>query len=68
MNPNAIPSRMTVAQLIESIAGKVGAINGEFMDGTPFNDYDVRKLPEILGKLGYNPTLGSRNYVLWYDW
>jgi DNA-directed RNA polymerase II subunit RPB2 len=55
MNPNAIPSRMTIAQLIESIAGKVGAINGEFMDGTPFNDYDVRKLPDILGKLGYNP-------------
>ena len=55
MNPNAIPSRMTVAQLIESIAGKVGALNGEFMDGTPFSEYDVRKLPELLGKLGYNP-------------
>lgn len=55
MNPNAIPSRMTVAQLIESIAGKVGALNGEFMDGTPFSEYDVRKVPEILGKLGYNP-------------
>ena len=55
MNPNAIPSRMTIAQLIESIAGKVGALNGEFMDGTPFSEYDVRKIPEILGKLGYNP-------------
>jgi DNA-directed RNA polymerase II subunit RPB2 len=55
MNPNAIPSRMTVAQLIESIAGKVGALNGEFIDGTPFSEYDVRKLPELLGKLGYNP-------------
>lgn len=55
MNPNAIPSRMTVAQLIESIAGKVGALNGEFMDGTPFSEYDVRKVPELLGKLGYNP-------------
>jgi hypothetical protein len=54
MNPHAIPSRMTVAQLIESMSAKIGAIDGKFMDGTPFNDYNVRDLPNILKKLGYN--------------
>lgn len=55
MNPHSIPSRMTVAQLIECVASKIGAINGEYVDGTPFNNYDVTQLPEILEKLGYQP-------------
>ena len=55
MNPHAIPSRMTVAQLIECMASKIGAIDGKFMDGTPFNNYNVRELPSILKKLGYSP-------------
>jgi len=55
MNPHAIPSRMTVAQLIECIASKVGAIKGHFIDGTPFNNYNVRQIPDILKKLGYSP-------------
>ncbi len=55
MNPHSIPSRMTVAQLIECVASKVAAMKGEFIDGTPFNNYDVTQLPEILGKLGYKP-------------
>lgn len=55
MNPHAIPSRMTVGQLIESIASKIGAVEGKFMDGTPFNNYNVRDLPNILKKLGYSP-------------
>ncbi len=54
MNPHAIPSRMTVAQLIECMCAKIGAIDGKFMDGTPFMDYNVRDLPSILKKLGYN--------------
>ncbi len=54
MNPHAIPSRMTVAQLIECMSAKIGAIDGKFMDGTPFMDYNVRDLPTILKKLGYN--------------
>ena len=54
MNPHAIPSRMTVAQLIECMSAKIGAIDGKFMDGTPFNDYNVRDLPNILKKLGYD--------------
>ncbi len=54
MNPHAIPSRMTVAQLIECMSAKIGAIDGKFMDGTPFNNYNVRDLPNILKKLGYS--------------
>jgi DNA-directed RNA polymerase II subunit RPB2 len=48
MNPHAIPSRMTVAQLISCMSAKIGAIDGKFMDGTPFNDYNGRDLPNIL--------------------
>jgi hypothetical protein len=47
---------MTVAQLIECMSAKIGAIDGKFMDGTPFNDYNVRDLPHILKKLGYSPS------------
>jgi DNA-directed RNA polymerase II subunit RPB2 len=54
MNPHCQPSRMTIGQLIECIASKIGAIDGTFIDGTPYCDYDVRKLPDILEKLGYN--------------
>lgn len=55
MNPHSIPSRMTVAQLIECVASKAAAVSGEFYDGTPFNNYDVTQLPDILKKLGYKP-------------
>ena len=51
---NCLPSRMTIGQLIECVAAKIGAIDGTFIDGTPYCNYDVRKLPEALEKLGYN--------------
>ena len=54
MNPHCMPSRMTIGQLVECVASKIGAIEGHFVDGTPYCDYDVRKMPEILEKLGYN--------------
>jgi intein/homing endonuclease len=51
---NCIPSRMTCGQLIECLTSKIGAIQGTFVDGTPYCNYDVKKLPDILEKLGYN--------------
>ncbi|ESU39043.1 DNA-directed RNA polymerase beta subunit [Giardia duodenalis] len=37
MNPHAIPSRMTIGQLMESVASKLGALSGHEVDGTAFN-------------------------------
>lgn len=54
MNPNAIPSRMTVGQLIELLVGKVGALEGQEMDGTPFRPIDINKVKNILESHGYN--------------
>ena len=55
LNPHGFPTRMSVAHFIETLASKVAAETGEFVDGTPFNDYDVSQLPIALKKLGYSP-------------
>ena len=53
---NCQPSRMSMGQMIETLSAKEAAINGHFVDATPFNDYDPLQLPEILKKLGYSST------------
>ncbi len=53
INPHALPSRMTIGQLIESIAGKVGALTGELVDGTPFYGEKVENLQKKLLLLGF---------------
>lgn len=53
INPNAIPSRMTIGQLLECITGKVCALEGHEGDGTPFNPNNVEELKRRLKELGY---------------
>jgi hypothetical protein len=48
INPHCIPSRMTIAQLMETLMGKVGCSLGFLGDGTPFNEVTVDKLSSIL--------------------
>ena len=54
MNPNAIPSRMTIGQLCECLFGKVGALNGMNMDSTAFEDYDIESVKDVLEQMGYH--------------
>ncbi len=63
INPHAFPSRMTVGQFLESVAGKAAALQGEMVDGTPFINEPLESLSEILRKLGLEP--GGRE--LMYD-
>jgi len=53
INPHAIPSRMTIGQLKETILGKVLVELGMFGDGTSFGDLDVKTIASELQKVGY---------------
>jgi DNA-directed RNA polymerase II subunit RPB2 len=52
MNPHAIPSRMTIAQLMECIMGKAGCHIGAFGDSTPYNDCTVEDIAKVLEMSG----------------
>ena len=41
-NPHGFPSRMTIGMLLESMAGKAGALHGLRQDSTPFQ-YDEKE-------------------------
>jgi len=52
-NPHGLPSRMTVGYLLELLAGKVGCLKGEIMDGTSFSGVGKKELEEQLEELGF---------------
>jgi DNA-directed RNA polymerase II subunit RPB2 len=55
MNPHAVPSRMTIAQLMENIFGKIGVQRGTLGDGTPYSHMKVDELRKHMVDLGMHP-------------
>ena len=69
MNPNAIPSRMTIGQLMETLLGKACAVVGNCGDSTPFTDLNVETIAKVLEEAGiekygnevmYDPRTGQQ--------
>ena len=56
INPHAFPSRMTVGQFIESLAGKVASMRGRPIDGTAFVGEDPNDLKKELKQHGFKET------------
>lgn len=56
INPHAIPSRMTIGQLLECLFGKLGCLEGKTKDSTSFvnTEDDINNVYEQLRKRGYN--------------
>jgi DNA-directed RNA polymerase II subunit RPB2 len=55
MNPHAVPSRMTIAQLLETLYGRIGTRKGTIGDGTPFSHLKIDELRKQMVELGLHP-------------
>lgn len=63
INPHCIPSRMTIAHLMETLMGRIGAEIGAVGDGSPFTDVSVDGLCKVLrDDLGLEPHTNEVMY------
>ncbi len=52
-NPHGIPSRMTMGQLLELIAGKVASLSGEYIYAPAFNPTPEKEIRSLLQEYGF---------------
>lgn len=53
VNPCAIPSRMTIAHLMETLTGKAIALSGTSIDASPFNGVKIDDISDIIKQYGF---------------
>ena len=53
INSHALPSRMTVGMLIETLLGKVGCMEAELQDATPFEPVNMEEIMDRMETHGY---------------
>ena len=53
INPHALPSRMTINQLLESLLGKCSALGGFLGDATVFQNNDIHDYAKLMEKYNY---------------
>jgi DNA-directed RNA polymerase II subunit RPB2 len=53
INPHAIPTRMTIAHLLECVFAKLGCLEGRFYDSTPFCGHNIVSAQDRLQQKGY---------------
>lgn len=56
INPHAIPSRMTINQLIEMTAAKYGALVGERVNASAFQNFNLEDYRQALVSYGFSET------------
>ena len=54
MNPHAVPSRMTIGQVVECITGKAACLVNMFGDATSFTDKNLDKIGDTLENVGFH--------------
>jgi DNA-directed RNA polymerase subunit B len=52
-NPHSVPSRQTVGQMLEILAGKTAALNGRKIDATAFSSMPENDIRALLHSLGF---------------
>jgi len=62
INPHAIPSRMTINQLLECILGKSSVMGGYLGDATPFQNTNLENYTKLLESYGFE---GEGNEILY---
>jgi DNA-directed RNA polymerase II subunit RPB2 len=53
INPHALPSRMTINQLLECVLGKSASLGGFLGDATAFQNNDIHDYANVMEKYGY---------------
>ncbi len=56
MNPHAIPSRMTVGHILDTLGGKAGSLAARHIDATPFDGEDEEAIKKVLIDYGFKPS------------